>query len=166
MSFIGGMVICFFGGFFNSLIYRKYLRKRNKGWLAWFGMLFLGAIISVNLIIYFNIIDIRILNVIPWINISEGIDDPGKYWMFTPGLGFGTPLELPVTSYTGFIWHIYAFFFLISYIWWFTIGQNMGRFMFGRLTYEKGSYWLMRPTTSVKKSKEKFERKMQDRNNS
>ena len=81
MSFIDGMVLCFIGGFLNSYLYRKYLRKRNRGWILWFAMIFLIAIITYDCLIFFNVIDIRTL--FPFLNIPLGVD-AGRYYSFNP----------------------------------------------------------------------------------
>jgi len=166
MGFIEGMVICFIGGWLNSYLYSNYLRKKNKGWIFWFAIIWIGAVLTLDFLIYINVINAYLFTWFLWIDIPATVNaaEFGRYWMFTPGLMFGVPFELPVTSYTGFVWNIFALFFFISYIWWFTIGQNLGRFMYGRLEYEKGAWYLMRTTKMIKKSKEKLEKKQAQKN--
>jgi len=161
MGFIEGMILCFIGGWLNSYLYSKYLRKKNRGWLFYFALIWLGGIITFDLLIYIDIVDARLFEVIPWIDIPNNIDPSvvGRYWMFTPGSMIGIPMPLPVTDYYGIVWHVFALFFFISYIWWFTIGQNLGRFMFGRLEFEKGASYLMRSTKMIKRSLDKMEEK-------
>lgn len=158
MSFIDGMVLCFIGGFLNSYLYRKYLRKRHRGWILWFAMIFLIAIITVDILIFFNVLDVRTL--FPFMNIPSGVD-AGRYWSFNPIILLLFQFNSPIVPTESIIWAIFAGFFIISYIFWFAIGQNMGRFLFGRLTFERGVSYLFRSTNSIKKSKEKFEKKSQ-----
>jgi hypothetical protein len=94
----------------------------------------------------------------PGLKIPKSVD-PGKYWMFNPGLMFGINLG-PILPGKEMAWNLFAAILFISYIWWFVIGQNMGRTMYGRLSYEKGVMYLMRSTKMVKKSKEKLEKKL------
>ena len=148
--------MCFIGGWINSFLYRKYLRAKNRGWLFWFAILFLGGAITLDMLIYYNVLDIRI---IPWINIPKNAN-PGKYYMFNPGLMFGLNLGT-INPTDDLIWDVYALFFMISYIWWFTIGQNLSRFMYGRLTYEQGAWYILRTTKMIKRSKEKLEKQQE-----
>ena len=87
MGFIGGMIICFIGGWMNSFLYSYHFRKKHRGFLFWFAVLFLVGIITLDYLIYINIIDARQFNLMPWINVPKDIPDSevGKYWMFTPG---------------------------------------------------------------------------------
>jgi len=142
------MTVCFIGGWVNSYLYSNYLRKKNKGWLFWFALIWLGAIITFDFLIYVNIIKANWF-LWPWIQIPNGVD-PGKYWMFNPFLMFGIQLKSQIIPDAGFVWDIFALFFLISYIWWFIIGQNLGRVMYGRLEYEKGIWYLFRKTKRIK----------------
>ncbi|MHA1292814.1 MAG: hypothetical protein ACTSQJ_09130 [Promethearchaeota archaeon] len=160
MSFVEGMIFCFIGGWINSYLYSNYLRKKNKGWLFYFAILFIGSITIMDLLIYYNIFDIRLLLWAPWIEIPEGVN-VGRYYMWNPGLLFGIQFESQIIPGTGLVWEIFAIFFFISYIWWFTIGQNLGRFMYGRLEYEKGAWYLLRTTKMIKRSKEKLEKQQQ-----
>lgn len=153
------MMFCFIGGWLNSYIYRKYLRKRNKGYLFWCAVIFLGALFTLDMLIYMNFIDVHLL-LWPWIKIPKGVN-PGRYWMFNPFLMFGIQLKSAIIPDNGLVWDLFALFFFVSYIWWFTIGQNLGRFMYGRLTYERGAWYLARSTNMIKKSKEKLERKLE-----
>lgn len=161
MGFLEGLIISFIGGWINSYLYSKYLRKRNKGWIFWFAILWLGALLTLDLLIYMDIISVYAFEAFPWIDIPDNVSPSvaGRYWMFTPGLMFGLPIELPVMNYYGAVWHVFAMFFFISYIWWFTIGQNLGRFMYGRLEYEMGAWYLMRSTKMIKRSMDKQEKK-------
>ena len=158
MSFIDGMVLCFIGGFLNSYLYRRYLRKRNRGWILWFAMIFLITIITYDLLIFFNIIDVR--GLFPFLNIPLGVN-AGVYYSFNPIILLLFQYNAPIVPIDSIIWVVFASFFIISYIFWFTIGQNLGRFLFGRLTFERGAWYLFRSTKSIKRSKEKFEKKSQ-----
>lgn len=80
--------------------------------------------------------------------------------MFNPGLIFGLQLG-PILPGDEMAWNLFATILFISYVWWFSIGQNMGRIMYGRLPYEKGVMYLLRSTKMVKKSKEKLEKKLE-----
>lgn len=160
MGFAEGVILCFLGGWLNSYLYKAHLRKRNKGWIFWFALLWLGAFITIDFIIYVNLFDPR--SIFPWLQINKN-QDVGRYYMFTPGLLIGLPLELPVTNYDGVAWNIFALIFFISYIWWFTIGQNLGRLMYGRLEYEKGVWYLLRSTKMIKHSKEKLDKRTENK---
>ncbi|MFX1276783.1 MAG: hypothetical protein ACFFBP_00220 [Promethearchaeota archaeon] len=166
MSFFEGMMLCFLCGWLNSYLYSYHFSKNHKGFLFWFAVIFLGILIILDCLIFFNIINARLFTVIPWIRIPETIvfADVGKYWLFTPGLIFGFPLEFPVINYNGLVWNFYAIIFMISYIWWWVIGQNCGRFMYGRQEYEKGAWYLLRSTKKVKKSRDKLEKKTNNKN--
>ena len=109
--------------------------------------------------IYTNIINARWFTIIPWIQIPETIHftDIGKYWLFTPGLIIGIPLELPVKNYDGFVWNVYAIIFMLSYICWWTIGQKWGSIMYGRREFERGIWYLLRPIKKNKKNPSKSE---------
>ncbi len=164
MGFIEGMIICFIGGWVNSFLYSYHFRKKHRGFLFWFAVLYIGGFIVLDYLIYTNFIDVQgISNLIPWINIPTNIasTEIGQYWMFTPGLMFGFPIDLQITSFIGPGWHIFALFLFLSYIWWFTIGQNLGRFMFGRRSYEKGAWYLFRSTKAFKRSIERLQKKQQ-----
>ncbi len=154
VSFVDALVLAFLGGWLNSYLYRKYLRKHNRGWIFWFAVIWLAVLIVVDALIYVNIINIMdILGM----ECPKGVD-PGKYWMFNPIVVFVFNLE-PILPGNGVVWDIYALMFFVSYIWWFTIGQNLGRFMYGRLEYERGAWFLLRSTKMIKKSKDKLEKK-------
>jgi len=165
MGFVEGMILCFIGGWLNSYLYSYHFRKKHKAFLFWFGVLFVGGLIVFDYLIYINIIDAKWFEIIPWISIPTSISasDIGKYWMFTPGAMFGLEIwfDLQITSFNGMGWDLLAFILFVSYIWWFAIGQNLGRFMFGRLTYEKGAWYLLRSTKMVKRATKKLEKKQQ-----
>ncbi|MFO8019430.1 MAG: hypothetical protein R6U96_12425 [Promethearchaeia archaeon] len=159
MSFIGGLIFCFWGGWFNSYLYSYHLRKNHKGALFWFAVFFLSILILFNILIFYNIFNVQIFSKpFPWINLPSGVNE-GRYWMFTPGVLLGIPLELPVKNYCGLVWDVFALFIYLSYIFWFIIGQNLGRFIYGRLTYEKGAWYLLRSTKMVQRSKRKLEKR-------
>ena len=170
MGFIEGMIICFIGGWLNSYLYSYHFRKKHRGFLFWFAVLFVGGLIVFDYLIYINVINARLFEIIPWISIPSTIDasEVGQYWMFTPGVMFNLAGVFPlnITIFDGQGWDLIALVLFISYIWWFTIGQNLGRFMYGRLTYEKGAWYLMRSTKMVKRAMKKLEKKQQKRENS
>ncbi len=157
MSFVEGLYLCFIGGLLNSFLFRKYLKERNRAWLANFAIIWLVAIYAVDLLIFTNVIHPTVF--FPWIVIPSDIQNPGLYYMFTPGLLIGMPLEISVAEGLGVA--ILAHLLFVSYLWWFTIGQNMGKFIFGRRTHERGVMWLMRSTKMIKRSQEKLEKKAQ-----
>ena len=99
MGFVEGMIICFIGGGLNSYL------------------------------IYINVINAKWFEIIPWIHIPSNIpaSEVGQYWMFTPGVmfGLGGCFDLQITYFNGLGWDLFAFILFISYIWWFTIGQNL-----------------------------------------
>jgi len=168
VGFIEGIILCFVGGWLNSYLYSYYFRKKHRGFLFWFAVLFCGGLIAFDYLIYINIINAHWFEIIPWINIPSTITDSelGQYWMYTPGAMFGISLDLNITSFEGLGWDIFAFFLFSSYIMWFTIGQNLGRFMFGRLTYEKGAWYLVRSTKMLKRSLDKYEKKLEQKDKS
>lgn len=154
MSFIEGMILCFIFGWLNSYFYSYHFSKKHKGFLFWFETFFLVTLIIFDILIYLNILNARWFTIIPWIKIPETVDltNIGKYWLFTPGLIIGIPLELPVINYDGFVWNIYAIIFILSYVCWWTLGQNLGRIMYGRQEFERGIWYLLRPTKKKNKN--------------
>ncbi|MHA1273728.1 MAG: hypothetical protein ACTSQP_13190 [Promethearchaeota archaeon] len=162
MSFVEGMIICFIGGWLNSYLYSYHLKKKNRAWIFWFAVIWIAAVMSLDVLIYLNIIDVRLI-LLPWIKIPKGVD-VGRYYMWNPGLILGIQFKSQIIPGTGIVWEIWALMIFISYIWWFTIGQNLGRFMYGRLTYERGVWYLLRSTKMIKRSKEKLEKKLAKNN--
>lgn len=167
MGFVEGLLICFIGGWLNSYLYSYHLRKKHKAWIFWFAILWIGIVLTIDILIYVNILNAYWLeSLLPWVTLPDRINpqEVGRYWMFTPGLMFGIPLELGVSSFKGLGWDLFALILFVSYIWWFTIGQNLGRFMYGRLEYEKGVWYLLRSTKMIKHSKDKLEKRQQQVN--
>lgn len=163
LGFIEGMIFCFIGGWINSYLYSYHLRKKHKGWIFWFALLWLGSILTIDVLIYLNLLNVYAFEVFPWIHIPENVapKEVGKYWMFTPGIMLGINVfVLPVDNFNAVGWNLFAVFLFISYVWWFTIGQNLGRFMYGRLIYERGAWYLLRSTKMIRKSKSKLDKKI------
>ncbi|MGV9199109.1 MAG: hypothetical protein ACOC4M_09735 [Promethearchaeia archaeon] len=159
MSFIGTLIICFWAGWINSYLYSYHLKKKHRGALFWCAFLFLSTLIIFDFLIFYDLFDVHIFSLIfPWIHFPKGLA-AGRYWLFTPGLLLGNPLEIPVENYQGLVWEVFAFINYISYIFWFIIGQNLGRFMYGRRTYEKGAWYLLRSTKMIQRSKKKLEKR-------
>jgi len=159
--------MCFAWGWLNSLLYRKYLRKRNKAAHFYLGVLTLGGTILLDALIYLNLFTWPLL--LPWVQTNWTqlattspivAADPnfGKFWTFNPGIMWGVPLGTPVMPDD----NLANIYFLILLLCYFTVwreGANLGRVMYGRLTHERGYWYLIRSTKMVQKSKEKLERK-------
>ena len=160
MSFIEGMILCFIFGWLNSYLYSYHLSKKHKGFLFWFELFFLSSLIIFDVLIYTNIINAQWFTIIPWIRIPDTIQymNFGKYWLFTPGLIIGIPLELPVMTYNGFVWNVYAIIFMGSYVCWWSLGQNLGRIMYGRKDFERGIWYLLKPVKKRKNAGVKTEK--------
>ncbi|MHA1498988.1 MAG: hypothetical protein ACTSRT_15770 [Promethearchaeota archaeon] len=87
MGYIESLIISFGIGWFNSYLYRKYLRRRNKDWIIFLAMIYLSLIWVIEILIYIDLINIRFLNVLPWIDLPS--NEPGKYFLWNSFLFFG-----------------------------------------------------------------------------
>jgi len=149
MGFIESLIISFAVGWINSYLYRKYLRKRNKDYIIFIGLLFLSLIWIVDICIYFNIIDMKWLNFLPWVNITA--IDSGKYYLWNSFLVFG--VNLGIIPQTGM--DIIAIFIFISYLFWYYFGSKVGKVFNGYRTYQGGYYLLFRPVKKYITDREK-----------
>jgi hypothetical protein len=139
MSFIEALILSFICGWFNSYIYRKYLRKRNKDWIVFLGVIFIFVLLLINILIYYDIIDITLLNVIPWVNIP--LFNSGKYFMWNPFIIFG--IDFGIVPQSGM--DTFSLFFYASYIFWYYVGSKLGKVVHGYRSYQQGFYFIFRP---------------------
>jgi hypothetical protein len=149
MGFIESLIISFAVGWINSYLYRKYLRKRNKDYIVFIGLLFLSLIWIVDSFIYFNIIDMTWLNFLPWVNITA--IDSGKYFLWNSFLVFG--LDLGIVPQLGM--DVIAIFIFVSYLFWYYFGSKVGKVFNGYRTYQGGYYLLFRPVKKYITDREK-----------
>lgn len=147
---------------FSALIYRKYLRKRNKASVVYMGYIVCGGTLLLDLLIYTNILDVTpLLNAYPLITLPPGAD-PGKFWMFNPLVCFGIPWFAQVNP-SGPGYDLLALILFISYYLFYDQGLNLGRMFYGRYTYQRGYWYVLRPTRNIKKRREKLEAKKAER---
>jgi len=149
MGFVEGLILCFLGGWINSYIYRKYLRKRNKDWIVFLAIIFLSLLWLIDILIYFNKIDMTWLNFLPWVNIP--FTNSGKYFLWNSFLVFGIDLE--IIHQMGM--EIIAIFILISYLFWYYFGSKLGKVIHGYKTYQQGHYLIFRPVKKFIKDSER-----------
>lgn len=71
MSFVEGMIICFIGGWLNSWLYSRHLRKKNKASLVWFAIVYVGFFLTLDVLIYTNTINIKSITILAWIKIPK-----------------------------------------------------------------------------------------------
>jgi hypothetical protein len=160
MSFIGSIMVCFWFGWFDAFLYRKYLRKRNKGWHFYLGCLTLGGMMVLDVLIYTNVFPWP-QYLFPWVQLPAGITNFGKYWMFNPGIMWGSQWGNPIYP-DELEAHIYMIAMLFCYFVSFREGMNLGRIMYGRLSYERGYWYLIRSTNMIVRSKKKVEKRLQE----
>ncbi|HUY00193.1 MAG TPA: hypothetical protein VMV49_11600 [Candidatus Deferrimicrobium sp.] len=139
MGFIDSIILLILFGWLSSLLYRKYLRKRNKDWLVFLGILILLGFWIVEILLYVGIIDMYWLNSIPWINIPMGIPS-GQYYLWNSFLIFGINFGIMPTPELASI----AIVLFLSYPLWYRIGIKIGRILHGYYTHEEGILWLLR----------------------
>ncbi|UCD01097.1 MAG: hypothetical protein JSV23_09460 [Promethearchaeota archaeon] len=149
MGFIEGLIFSFVAGWVNSYLYRKYLRKRNKDWIVFLAAIFLASIWTVDILIYFEIIDMRWLNFLPWVNIPSM--DKGKYFLWNSFVVFGIDFKIP--HQPGM--EIIASFLFISYLFWYYSGSKLGKVIHGYKPYQQGHYLIYRPVKRFIKDREK-----------
>jgi len=149
MGFIEGLILSFFAGWLNSYLYRKYLRRRNKDWIVFLAVIFLTALWTIEILIYFEILDMRWLNFLPWVNIP--LIDKGKYFLWNSFIVLG--LDFTITQQPGM--EIIASFLLISYLFWYTFGSKLGKVFHGYRPYQQGLYLIFRPLKKFIKDRKK-----------
>ncbi len=149
MGFLEGLILSFAAGWINSYLYRKYLRKRNKDWIVFLAVIFLSTLWTVDILIYFEIIDMRWLNFLPWVNIPS--IDKGKYFLWNSFIVIG--IDFKITQQSGM--EIIASFLLISYLFWYYFGSKLGKVIHGYKPYQQGHYLIFRPVKKFIKDREK-----------
>ena len=149
MGFIEGLILSFFAGWLNSYLYRKYLRRRNKDWIVFLAVIFLSALLTIEILIYFEILDMRWLNFLPWVNIP--LIDKGKYFLWNSFIVFG--LDFTITQQPGM--EIIANFLLISYLFWYYFGSKLGKVFHGYRPYQQGHFIIFRPMKKFIKDRKK-----------
>ncbi|KKM93011.1 hypothetical protein LCGC14_1212660 [marine sediment metagenome] len=149
MGFIEGLILSFVAGWVNSYLYRKYLRRRNKDWIVFLALIFLSAIWTIEILIYFEILDMRWLNFLPWVNIP--LIEKGKYFLWNSFIVFG--LDFTITQQPGM--EIIAGFLLISYFFWYYFGSKLGKVFHGYRPYQQGHYLIFRPMKKFIKDRKK-----------
>ena len=150
MGFLTSLILMFVFGWINSYLYRKYLRKKNKDWIVFLAIIFIGGFWIIDILIYIEIIDMTWLNILPWVNIPSV--DKGEYFMWNSFMVIGINFEITYQSGMDII----AIFLLISYIMWYYLGSKLGKLAHGYRPYQQGVYWLFRPTKKVIKEGEKL----------
>ncbi|MFX1476661.1 MAG: hypothetical protein ACFFCI_00890 [Promethearchaeota archaeon] len=149
MGFIEGLLLSFIAGWVNSYLYRKYLRSHNKDWIVFQALIFLFILWTIDLLIYFEIIDMRWLNFLPWVNIpSMG---KGTYFLWNSFLVFG--VNFKIVNQSGM--EVIGFFLLVSYLFWYYLGSKLGKVFHGYKTYQQGHYLIYRPVKKFIKDREK-----------
>ncbi len=149
MGFIEGLILSFVAGWLNSYLYRKYLRRRNKDWIVFLAIIFLSALWTIEILIYFEILDMRWLNFLPWVNIP--LIDKGSYFLWNSFIVFG--LDYRITQQPGM--EIIACFLLISYLFWYYFGSKLGKVFHGYRPYQQGHYLIFRPMKKIIKDRKK-----------
>jgi hypothetical protein len=139
MGFIDSIIVLFFLGWISSFLYRKYLRKRNKDWLAFLAIIFIGGFLIVDFLIYLGFINILWLNNLPWINIPVS-SESGIYFMWNSFLIIGIDYNIiPVPGLNSI-----AILIFLSYPLWFNLGRKLGRLLHGYYTHEEGLLWMLK----------------------
>jgi len=152
MGFMEGLILSFAAGWINSYLYRKYLCKRNKDWIVFLAIIFLSTLWTVDILIYFEIIDMRWLNFLPWVNIPS--TDKGTYFLWNSFIVFG--IDFKITQQPGM--EIIASFLFISYLFWYYFGSKLGKVIHGYKPYQQGHYLIFRPVKKfIKDRKKRFE---------
>ena len=154
MGFLTSLVLMFALGWINSYLYRKYLRKRNPDWLIFLAFISILGLLTIDILIYIDKIDMTWMNVIPWVTTIED----GKDFMWNSFVIFGFDFE--ITHQPGM--KKIAIFLLISYPIWYYFGSKVGKLIHGSRTYQQGLFWLFRPTKKVIKERESKNEKQKD----
>jgi hypothetical protein len=148
MGFITSLILMFCFGWFNSYLYRKYLRKRNKDWIVFLAIIFISGFWIIDTLIYFDVLNISWINFLPWVNFSS--TEPGKYFMWNSFIVLG--LDFGIIYQPGM--DIIALFLFISYVFWYYFGSKMGKIFHGYRTYQQGHYLIYRPVKRFIKDRE------------
>ena len=156
LGFIESLFICFIIGWVNSYLYRKYLRRKNKDWIVFLACIFLTIIWTIDILIYFDIINIEFLNGSSWINLPSS--NPGKYYLWNSFLLFG--INFGITLQPGM--EIISIFLFMSYLSWYYIGSKIGKIVHGYRSYQGGYYLIFRPIKKYISDREKRLKKFDD----
>jgi hypothetical protein len=149
MGFVEGLLLSFVAGWINSYLYRKYLRKRNKDWIVFTALIFLSLLWLIDILIYFEIINITWLNFIPWVNIPS--TSSGKYFLWNSFIIFG--IDHKIIPQAGM--ELVATILLISYMFWYYFGSKLGKVINGYRTYQQGYYLIFRRVKRFIREREK-----------
>ena len=149
MGFVSSILALFILGWLNSYLYRKYLRKRNKDWIAFLAIISIGVFWILDCLIYFDVLNMTWLNSLPWINIPAS--GSGRYFLWNSFMVIG--LHPNISPQAGM--EIVELVLLISYFPWYVVGKLLGKILHGYRTYQQGLYWPFRPTKTVIKKREK-----------
>jgi hypothetical protein len=156
MGFIEGLILSFIVGWFNSYLYSKYLRKKNKDWIVFLAVVYLTLIWTIEALIYYEILDIIWLNFLPWVNIPA--INSGMYYLWNSFLIFG--IDLSIIPQPGM--DVIATVLLISYLFWYYLGSKIGKVIHGYRTYQEGHYMIFRPVKKYFKEREKRIQKLEE----
>ena len=153
LGYAESLILSFIVGWFNSYLYRKYLRKRNKDWIVFLACISLVIIWAIDILIYFDLIDIQFLNLLPWVEIVSNY--PGRYYLWNSFLLFGIDFKI---SYQPGMEIISAFLFA-SYLSWYYLGSKIGKVIQGYYPYQGGYYMIFRPVKKyIKDRKNRLKR--------
>lgn len=139
MGFIDSIILLILLGWVSSYLYRRYLRKRNKDWLFFLGTIILMSFWLIDILLYIGVLDVRWLNIIPWINIPVSVVS-GQYYLWNSFLIFGLDFHLTPTPEMLSI----AIILLLSYPFWLKAGIKVGRILHGYYGHEEGILWLLK----------------------
>jgi len=156
LGFIESIIICFVIGWVNSYLYRKYLRKKNKDWITFLACIFLTIIWMIDILIYFDIINIEFLNGLPWVNLPSS--NQGKYYLWNSFLLFGVDFGIIPQSGMGLV----SAFLFMTYLPWYYMGSKIGKIIHGYRIYQGGYYMIFRPVKKYIKDREKRLKKIDD----
>jgi len=149
MGYVESLIISFVIGWLNSYLYRKYLRRRNKDWIIFLAVIYLSLIWVIEILIFFDFINIRFLNALPWIDIPSS--EPGKYFLWNSFLLFG--VDYGIIFQPGM--EIISLFLSTSYLFWYYFGSKIGKLFNGYRSYQGGYYLIFRPVKKYIKDREK-----------
>ncbi|MFW9828520.1 MAG: hypothetical protein ACFFEY_13095 [Candidatus Thorarchaeota archaeon] len=150
MGFIESLILSFVVGWINSYLYRKYLRNRNKDWIVFLALIFLFLLWVIDILIYFDIINVFWLNILPWVNLPA--INTGKYFLWNSFIIFG--IDLNITPQIGM--EIIASFLFVSYLFWYYLGSKIGKVLHGYRIYQQGHYLIFRPVKKFIRDRKKI----------
>ncbi len=130
MGFVMQIIGVFLLGIFNAWLYARKLRKKSVAWSAYLWTLTNLGMWAWGACLY--------LNFIPG----------GRTWMWADFFG----MNIVGAAFTGT--HALALILFLAYPCFYLMGQDGGRMMFGRKTYEGGMWWALAPLKKPKAGKE------------